>query len=45
MGTPPFGSPVEQITDIELVLNFRIANTLGIEAPAALLNRADRTIP
>jgi len=36
--------PVQQATIIELVVNLKVANRLGITVPLALLGRADKVI-
>jgi putative ABC transport system substrate-binding protein len=35
---------VEQITKVELVINLKTANKLGIAFPLAMLGRADKVI-
>jgi putative ABC transport system substrate-binding protein len=36
--------PVRQVTKIDLVINAKTANSLGLMVPAALLGRADQVI-
>ena len=43
-GAKPGELPVEQLSKLELVVNLRVAKSLGIEIPAAALLRADRVI-
>jgi putative ABC transport system substrate-binding protein len=43
-GTPPGRIPVEQPTQLELVVSLRAARALGITIPQAILVRADRII-
>jgi putative ABC transport system substrate-binding protein len=43
-GENPASLPVQQATAIELVVNLKVANSLGITVPIALLGRADKVI-
>ena len=43
-GAKPEDLPVEQATKLELVLNLKAANPLGVTIPRSLLLRADRVI-
>jgi putative ABC transport system substrate-binding protein len=43
-GEKPADLPVQQSTKIELVLNMKVAKTLGITFPLALLGRADEVV-
>jgi putative ABC transport system substrate-binding protein len=43
-GEKAFDLPVHQVTTVELFLNLKAANTLGITFPLPLLGRADVAI-
>ncbi len=43
-GANPAGLPVQQAVKVELVVNLRVAKTLGLNIPLALLGRADEVI-
>jgi len=43
-GDAPANLPVQQSTKVELIINLKAANTLGIAVPVPLLGRADEVI-
>ena len=43
-GARPGEMPIEQASDVELVINLKTAKALGIKFPQSILQRADRAI-
>ena len=43
-GSKPANLPVQQVTKVELIINLKAANALGIDFPLSLLGRADKVI-
>ena len=43
-GARPSEMPIEQVSDVQLVINLRSAKALGLRIPQAILQRADRAI-
>ena len=43
-GAQPSDLPVEQVSQVELIIDLRLARELGIKVPQELLVRADRVI-